>query len=57
MEKIQEILNKGWKIYNQNHKVIGYKKKAVTAITDCKTGRIGAHGVKIDFGHESVEML
>ena len=55
MEKIQEILNKGWKIYNQNHKVIGYKKKAVTAITDCKTGRIGAHKYVCDeCGYEEI---
>ena len=38
MEKIQEILNKGWKLYNQKHKVVAHKKKAITAIADCKTG-------------------
>ena len=43
MEKIQEIINKGWKKYSENHKVVGYKKKVVTAIGDCKTGAIGAH--------------
>ncbi len=43
MEKIQERINKGWKKYNENHKVVGYKKKVVTAIGDCKTGAIGAH--------------
>ena len=43
MEKIQEIINKGWKKYSENHRVVGYKKKVVTAIGDCKTGAIGAH--------------
>ena len=55
MEKIQEILNKGWKLYNQNHKVIGYKKKAITAIADCKTGAIGAHKYVCDeCGYEEI---
>lgn len=55
MEKIQEILNKGWKNYNKNHKVIGYKKKAVTAISDCKTGAIGAHKYVCDeCGYEEI---
>ena len=55
MEKIQEILNKGWKRYNQNHKVIGYKKKAITAIAECKTGAIGAHKYVCDeCGYEEI---
>ena len=55
MEKIQEILNKGWKLYNQNHKVIGYKKKAITAIAECKTGAIGAHKYICDeCGYEEI---
>ena len=55
MEKIQEILNKGWKLYNQNHQVIGYKKKAITAIADCKTGAIGAHKYVCDeCGYEEI---
>ena len=32
MEKIQEILNKGWKQYKETHKVVGYKKKAGISI-------------------------
>ena len=43
MEKIQEILNKGWKVYNQKHKVVAHKKKAIKAIADCKTVAIEAH--------------
>ena len=55
MEKIQEIWNKGWKIYSQNHKVIGYKKKALTAIVECKTGAIGAHKYVCDeCGYEEI---
>ena len=55
MEKIQEILNKGWKSYIKNHKVIGYKKKAITAIADCKTGAIGAHKYVCDeCGYEEI---
>ena len=55
MEKIQEILNKGWKIYNKNHKVIGFKKKAIIAIADCKTGAIGAHKYVCDeCGYEEI---
>jgi len=55
MEKIQEILNKGWKSYNDKHKVIGYKKKAVTNIAECKTGLIGAHKYVCDeCGYEEI---
>ena len=55
MEKILEILNKGWKSYIKNHKVIGYKKKAITAIADCKTGAIGAHKYVCDeCGYEEI---
>ena len=55
MEKIQEILNKGWKQYKESHKVIGYKKKAITAIADCKTGAIGAHKYVCDeCGYEEI---
>ena len=55
MEKIQEILNKGWEIYNKKHKVVGYKKKVVTAIGDCKTGAIGAHKYVYDeCGYEEI---
>ena len=55
MEKIQEILNKGWKSYIKNHKVIGYKKKAITAIAECKTGAIGAHKYICDeCGYEEI---
>lgn len=55
MEKIQEILNKGWKIYNKNHKVVGYKKKVVAAISACKTGAIGAHKYVCDeCGYEEI---
>ena len=32
MEKIQEILNKGWNLYNQKHKVVAHKKKAGISI-------------------------
>ena len=55
MEKIQEIINKGWKKYNENHKVVGYKKKVVTAISNCKTGAIGAHKYVCDeCGYEEI---
>ena len=43
MEKIQEIINKGWKTYTEKNKVIGYKKKVMKSIAECKTGAIGAH--------------
>ena len=57
MEKIQEILNKGWKLYNKNHKVIGYKKKTVTVITECKTGAIGVHKYVCDeYGYEEIDI-
>ena len=29
MEKIQEIINKGWKTYTEKNKIIGYKKKVI----------------------------
>ena len=55
MEKIQEIINKGWKIYNEKHKVVGYKKKVVRAIGDCKTGAIGVHKYVCDeCGYEEI---
>ena len=55
MEKIQEILNKSWNSYSKNHKVIGYKKKAITAIAECKTGAIGAHKYVCDeCGYEEI---
>ena len=55
MEKIQEILNKGWKPYMKKNKVIGYKKKAITAIAECKTGAIGAHKYVCDeCGYEEI---
>ena len=58
MEKIQKILNKGWKPYNKNHKVLGYKKKAITAIADCKTGAIGAHKYVCDeCGYEEIAYI
>ena len=34
MEKIQEILNKGWKTYTEKNKVIGYKKKVMKSIVE-----------------------
>ena len=55
MEKIQKILNKGWINYQTNHKVVGYKKKIVTAIGNCKTGVIGAHKYVCDeCGYEEI---
>lgn len=55
MKNIQKILNKGWKKYNQKHKVIGYKQKVVKAIANCKTGAIGAHKYVCDeCGHEEI---
>ena len=55
MEKIQEIINRGWKIYSENHKIVGYKKKVVTAIGNCKTGAIGAHKYVCDeCGYEEI---
>lgn len=55
MEKIQEILNKGWKTYTEKNKVIGYKKKIMKSIVDCKTGKIGAHKYVCDeCGYEEI---
>ena len=34
MEKIQEILNKGLKQYEEKHKLIEYKQKVINAIKD-----------------------
>ena len=46
MEKIQEIINKGIEEYEKNNKIIGYKKKTIKAIKDCKTGELGAQDRK-----------
>lgn len=55
MEKIQEILNKGLEKYEKENKVIGYKKKVMHAIKDCKTGAIGAHKYVCDeCGYEEI---
>ena len=53
--KIQEILNKGWESYKNNNKVVGYKQKVVTAISNCKTGVMGAHKYICDeCGYEQI---
>ena len=55
MEKIQEIINKGWKTYIEKNKVVGYKKKVITSISECKTGKIGAHKYVCDeCGYEEI---
>ena len=55
MEKIQEILNNGLEKYEKENKVIGYKKKVVHAIKECKTGAIGAHKYVCDeCGYEEI---
>ena len=55
MEKIQEIINKGWKTYTEKNKVIGYKKKVMKSIAECKTGSIGAHKYVCDeCGYEEI---
>lgn len=55
MEKIQEILNKGLEKYEKENKIIGYKKKVMKAIKDCKTGEMGAHKYVCDeCGYEEI---
>ena len=55
MEKIQEILNKGLEEYEKEHKIIGYKKKVLQAIKDCKTEKMGAHKYVCDeCGYEEI---
>ena len=55
MEKIQEILNKGLEKYEKENKIIGYKKKVMYAIKECKTGAIGAHKYVCDeCGYEEI---
>ena len=55
MEKIQEILNKGLEKYEKENKIIGYKKKVMHAIKECKTGAIGAHKYVCDeCGYEEI---
>lgn len=55
MEKIQEILNKGLEKYEKENRVIGYKKKTMHVIKDCKTGKIGAHKYVCDeCGYEEI---
>ena len=55
MEKIQEIINKGIEEYEKNNKIIGYKKKTIKAIKDCKTGELGAHKYVCDeCGYEEI---
>ena len=55
MEKIQEILNNGLEKYEKENKVIGYKKKVMHAIKECKTGAIGAHKYVCDeCGYEEI---
>ena len=55
MEKIKEILNKGLEKYEKENKVIGYKKKTMHAIKDCKTATIGAHKYVCDeCGYEEI---
>ena len=55
MEKIQEIINKGIEKYYKEHEVIGYKKKVIKAIKDCKTEEMGAHKYVCDeCGYEEI---
>ena len=55
MEKIQEILNNGLEKYEKENKIIGYKKKVIDAIKECKTGAIGAHKYVCDkCGYEEI---
>ena len=55
MEKIQEILNNGLEKYEKENKIIGYKKKVMHAIKECKTGAIGAHKYVCDeCGYEEI---
>ena len=55
MEKIQEILNKGLKQYEEKHKLIEYKRKVINAIKDCKTEKMGAHKYVCDeCGYEEI---
>ena len=53
--KIQEILNKGIDRYLEEHKVVGYKKKVIKAIENCKTEKLGAHKYVCDeCGYEEI---
>ena len=55
MEKIQEILNNELEKYEKENKIIGYKKKVMHAIKECKTGAIGAHKYVCDeCGYEEI---
>ena len=55
MEKIQEILNKGLEKYEKENKMVGYKKKVIREIKECKTGEKGAHKYICDeCGHEEI---
>ena len=55
MSKIQEILELGLKEYEGNHKIIGYKKKVLNAIKNCKTEKLGAHKYVCDeCGYEKI---
>lgn len=57
MEKIQEILNKGLEEYENKHKIVGYKKKIIKAIKNCKTEKLGAHKYVCDeCGYEESEL-
>lgn len=55
MEKIQKILNKGLEKYKREHTIVSYKEKAINAIKDCKTAKIGAHKYICDeCGYEEI---
>lgn len=55
MGKIQEILELGLKEYEKKNKLVGYKKKVMRAIKDCKTEKMGAHKYVCDeCGYEKI---
>ena len=55
MTRIQEIINKGIEKYYKEHQVIGYKKKVMKDIKECKTEEMGAHKYVCDeCGYEEI---
>ena len=43
MTKIQKILEIGLEEYIEKNKTVGYKKKVIKAIKNCKSEKLGAH--------------
>lgn len=55
MEKIQEIITKHWKTYQEKHEVQWYKQKVMNQISKCKTEAMGAHKFVCDeCGYEEI---